>query len=676
LNAHWKCTLAEWLAGRFAAKTTAAVIALTVMAATSQAGYSQSATSEPAPNYSVPEPIYWKQTLFQIPYHWSSAAEPGAADVVWLLVSKDRGATWIKISEAKPNVTSFNYRAEGDGEYWFAVRTIDRQGRPWPAGEYRPELRVIVDTTIPRIEQLHAARHGTGDIELAWSGRDSNLDPGSWKFESQTDPNGSWHPMAVDLAIAGGGLAPTQDGYSGGRATSRSALSAAPIAVRATVADRAGNSATFHTEVRPAANGIGAITRLPAPALAPLGTNQPVVNPFVNAALSSSPQPSSDLPIATPTQGWTSASDAMHSHAQPQQPVDQTWSASALAHVPFRLWSGAVGVSGDGVTSYGTPAGADSLQMAEMDAKPASSGDRVSAQYAVADQTAGQHNASHTPSHMESPPFRPLEPYRQSSETMPPNAERHLSGPASDAEPLEGNTDSASLPPTNAYANPGRSDVEAKLVGSRTFALEYDLEDAGRWGVSKVELWGTRDSGQSWRLYTQDDDQRSPLVVTVDEEGLYGFRIVVDSANSSAVARPQPGDTPELWVAVDLQQPVAELTAIERGTGNAEDQLILHWRAEDDNLGPRPVAVYYSSRLNGPWSAVATNLENTGHYAWRIERHVPERFYLRLEVRDAAGNLAAFRTREPIEFAAAAPSARLNAAESIVPSSTGGASYR
>ena len=78
----------------------------------------------------LPEPIYWKQHLFLIPYQWGSAAEPGAARAVWLFVSKDRGASWQKISEAKPDVKAFNYRAEGDGEYWFASRTIDPWSRP------------------------------------------------------------------------------------------------------------------------------------------------------------------------------------------------------------------------------------------------------------------------------------------------------------------------------------------------------------------------------------------------------------------------------------------------------------------------------------------------------------------------------------------------------------------
>ena len=145
----------------------------------------------------MPEPIYWKQTLFQIPYQWSSAAEPGAAHTVCLHLSKDRGTSWQKISEARPNVTSFNYRAEGDGEYWFAVRTVDHQGRAWPAGEFQPELRVIVDTTMPRIDQLQAELSNSGTVEITWSGFDANLDPNSWKFEAQSDPTGPWQPLPL-----------------------------------------------------------------------------------------------------------------------------------------------------------------------------------------------------------------------------------------------------------------------------------------------------------------------------------------------------------------------------------------------------------------------------------------------------------------------------------------------
>ena len=95
------------------------------------------------------------------------------------------------------------------------------------------------------------------------------------------------------------------------------------------------------------------------------------------------------------------------------------------------------------------------------------------------------------------------------------------------------------------------------------------------------------------------------------------------------------------------------------------DHLILRWRAADNNLEPRPISLFYSSRAAGPWSSVAANLENTGEYALRVERYVPARFYLRVEARDTAGNLAAYQTRDPVEFSAASFAGRLRSAEPV-----------
>ena len=82
--------------------------------------------------------------------------------------------------------------------------------------------------------------------------------------------------------------------------------------------------------------------------------------------------------------------------------------------------------------------------------------------------------------------------------------------------------------------------------------------------------------------------------------------------------------------------------------GSASGELMVRWEADDDNLEPRPISLFYSSRPAGPWTTIATNLENVGEYTWPLERHVPRRFYLKLEARDTAGNVAAFQTSEPV----------------------------
>jgi hypothetical protein len=267
------------------------------------------------------------------------------------------------------------------------------------------------------------------------------------------------------------------------------------------------------------------------------------------------------------------------------------------------------------------------------------------------------------------PQFAPLEPFRQVSIAAQPTPSAgpslvplgQLNGPATNQNvaPIE------TPPPTH------RPATQPKLVGSRTFALEYDLDDTGRNGVSRVDLWGTRDGGQTWNRYAVDGDNRSPLVATVDDEGLYGFKILVQSASGVAIVPPQAGDEPELWVSVDLKRPIIELTSIQRGEGNLADHLLLQWRVQDNNLEPRPIALFFSSRPTGPWSAIATNLEDTGQYAWRVERYVPTRIYLRIEARDVAGNLAAFQTREPVEFTSPQMTGRLRPATPVGPTAVG-----
>ncbi|HEX3602226.1 MAG TPA: hypothetical protein VHU84_18880, partial [Lacipirellulaceae bacterium] len=71
------------------------------------------------------------------------------------------------------------------------------------------------------------------------------------------------------------------------------------------------------------------------------------------------------------------------------------------------------------------------------------------------------------------------------------------------------------------------------------------------------------------------------------------------------------------------------------------------------------------SRPTGPWSVIATNLENTGEYAWRVERYVPARIFIRIEARDTAGNLSAFQTREPLEFNSPQLSGKLRSATPV-----------
>jgi hypothetical protein len=138
--------------------------------------------------------------------------------------------------------------------------------------------------------------------------------------------------------------------------------------------------------------------------------------------------------------------------------------------------------------------------------------------------------------------------------------------------------------------------------------------------------------------------------VTMPEAGVYGFRLIVSGANGAAVPAPKAGDAPELTIGVDLQPPHAELQAAELGQAAMADHLLIRWAATDENLESRPIGLYFSDQPDGPWTMIASDLENNGQYAWRLLRQVPDRLYLRLEARDKAGNVTARQTAAPVSL--------------------------
>lgn len=201
--------------------------------------------------------------------------------------------------------------------------------------------------------------------------------------------------------------------------------------------------------------------------------------------------------------------------------------------------------------------------------------------------------------------------------------------------------------------------VRPRMVNSRRFELEYDVESVGPTGIGRVELWGTRDGGQNWLNFGAPPDQRNPLQVTVDGEGVYGFRIVVYSGSGLGGLPPKGGDQPDVWLGVDLTSPDARILSAEQGTDNRAGELLVSWEASDRLLADRPISLSFSSQPEGPWSTLAASLPNTGAYVWRLDNRVPDIVYLRMEVRDEAGNTQTVDFGQPISIYRQRPAGRI-----------------
>jgi hypothetical protein len=204
------------------------------------------------------------------------------------------------------------------------------------------------------------------------------------------------------------------------------------------------------------------------------------------------------------------------------------------------------------------------------------------------------------------------------------------------------------------------SGVQFRWINSRAFQLDYDTRAVGGITNRPVELWGTRDGGKTWQSLGKDPQGHSPMLVTVPEEGLYGFRMAIQDGPGAAGRPPLSGDVPGYWIGIDLTRPVGRIAQAQQGMGHDGDKLFITWEASDNRqLAAKPISISYSERLGGPWTSMVKDLENTGRYVWQLTGSLPQRIYLRLEILDAAGNLGIYETPEPVSLDLSTPAAQL-----------------
>jgi len=85
---------------------------------------------------------------FTIPFEIEESAN--TIREIELFVSKDRGKRWHSVARQPVETKRFAFRADSDGEYWFAFRTTTLTGTVSPMTGL-PQLRVLVDTKTPTV---------------------------------------------------------------------------------------------------------------------------------------------------------------------------------------------------------------------------------------------------------------------------------------------------------------------------------------------------------------------------------------------------------------------------------------------------------------------------------------------------------------------------------------------
>jgi hypothetical protein len=243
----------------------------------------------------------------------------------------------MHLRTVRPTLKAFEFQAQGDGEFWFAVAAADDRGRLYPdIKELAPDVKVVVDTAAPTVE----VQPNTADANragISWRVEDAHLDLESLKVLVRGEQDSAWRELRVSRRANGSVDWPVMRdrGYT----------------ARVVVRDRAGNENSAQIDVPPTAIGVddqpdaSPLSLPPAshPSVAtsanqarefPVDSQMPIYSlpPQRVAALvdrDRTAAPSAEfLPVRPPIAPHRAVSRSVSSHAEPWPPIERTSTAN------------------------------------------------------------------------------------------------------------------------------------------------------------------------------------------------------------------------------------------------------------------------------------------------------------------------------------------------------------
>lgn len=137
---------------------------------------------------------------FGVPFKVNSSNESFIE--VQLYLSRDMGKTWKFYGRQTTDRNDFPFQADEDGEYWFSLKTLDRDRRLLPEGAPQPELKIVVDTIKPTLD-FRIEADAAGRVACRWNANDKNLSPQSLRISYQPIDNSgrahNWLTVPVNL---------------------------------------------------------------------------------------------------------------------------------------------------------------------------------------------------------------------------------------------------------------------------------------------------------------------------------------------------------------------------------------------------------------------------------------------------------------------------------------------
>jgi hypothetical protein len=119
---------------------------------------------------------YLNKSVISLPIHID---EPSRSQIqeIHLYVKDHASSPWALREKVGPTQKAFTYQVPRDGEYWFTMVTVDKQGRSYPndLAKEPPGLVVVIDTQPPQIQLTNLGSTPEGQL-IQCDVQDLNVD--------------------------------------------------------------------------------------------------------------------------------------------------------------------------------------------------------------------------------------------------------------------------------------------------------------------------------------------------------------------------------------------------------------------------------------------------------------------------------------------------------------------
>lgn len=162
----------------------------------------------------LPNKSYMNKNIFYLPIHIAPGKQLELSEVQ-LFIKTRQEDPWTIYAKASPDQKEFVFQGVKDGEYWFTLVTIDRNGRPSTGdiSKQGPGAIVVLDRKAPAVQLKRLGKSEEGD-NIFCQVTDEHPDPAQTRVEYQTRGL-DWLAMTPVPGKANVFLVPQQAAISG-----------------------------------------------------------------------------------------------------------------------------------------------------------------------------------------------------------------------------------------------------------------------------------------------------------------------------------------------------------------------------------------------------------------------------------------------------------------------------